>query len=91
MQERGSRELAWVSRHTAIQHKRRARHEEIHSKTTSRMFDATPETMTAKFAGANIRQSESGIEADIADYIEKLTFPLEQSWKHFASFRAKLA
>jgi hypothetical protein len=62
------------------------------SKTTSRIFDATPETMrTAKFAGVNLRQTESGIETDMSDYIEKLTFPLEQSWKQFASFRAKLA
>jgi Reverse transcriptase (RNA-dependent DNA polymerase) len=62
------------------------------SKTTSRIFDATPETMrTAKFAGVNLRQTESGIETDMSDYIEKLTFPMDQSWKHFASFRAKLA
>jgi hypothetical protein len=27
----------------------------------------------------------------MSDYIEKLTFPLDQSWKHFASLRAKLA
>jgi hypothetical protein len=32
------------------------------SKTTSRVFDATPEEMrTAKFAGINLRQTESGI------------------------------
>jgi hypothetical protein len=44
-------------------------------KTTSRIFDATPETMrTAKFAGVNLRQTESGIETDMSDYIEKLTF-----------------
>jgi hypothetical protein len=62
------------------------------SKTTSRIFDATPETMrTAKCAGAILRQTESGIEPDMSDYIEKLTFRLDQSWKHFASFRAKLA
>jgi hypothetical protein len=61
------------------------------SKTT-RIFDATPETMrTANFAGVNLRQTENGIETDMPDYIEKLTSPLEQSWKHFASFRAKLA
>jgi hypothetical protein len=46
---------------------------------------------TAKFAGVNLRQTESGIETDMTDYIAKLTFPLEQSWKTFASFRAKLA
>jgi Reverse transcriptase (RNA-dependent DNA polymerase) len=51
------------------------------SKTTSRIFDATPEAMrTAKFAGVNLRHTESGIETDMSDYIEKLTFPLEQSW-----------
>jgi hypothetical protein len=62
------------------------------SKSTSRIFDATAETMrTAKFAGVNLWQTESGIETDRSDYIAKLTFPLEQSWKHFASFRAKLA
>jgi hypothetical protein len=62
------------------------------SKTTSRIFDATPKTMrTAKFAGVNFRQTESGIETDMSDYIEKLTFPSDQSWKHFASFRAKLS
>jgi hypothetical protein len=62
------------------------------SKTTSRIFDAAPETMrTTKFAGVNLRQTESGIETDILDYIEKLTFPLDQSWKIIASFRAKLA
>jgi Reverse transcriptase (RNA-dependent DNA polymerase) len=62
------------------------------SKTTSRIFDATPETMrTANFAGVNLRQTESVIETDMSDYIEKLTFPLDQSWKHFASFPAKLA
>jgi hypothetical protein len=38
---------------------------------------------TAKFAGVNLRQTESGIETDMSDYIEKLTFPLEQSWRHF--------
>jgi hypothetical protein len=46
---------------------------------------------TAKFAGVNLRQTESGIETDMSDYIEKLTFPMHQSWKHFSSFRAKLA
>jgi hypothetical protein len=62
------------------------------SKSTSRIFDATPEMMrTAKFAGVNLRQTESGIETDMSDYIAKLTFPLEQSWKTFASFGAKLA
>jgi Reverse transcriptase (RNA-dependent DNA polymerase) len=62
------------------------------SKTTSRIFDATPKTMrTAKFAGVNLRQTESGIQTDMSDYIEKVTFPLDQSWKHFASFLAKLA
>jgi hypothetical protein len=61
-------------------------------KSTSRIFDATPETMrTAKFAGVNLRQTESGIETDMSDYIAKLAFPLEQSWKTFASLRAKLA
>jgi Reverse transcriptase (RNA-dependent DNA polymerase) len=63
-----------------------------YSKTTSRIFDATPETMrTAKFAGVNLRQTESGIETDMSDYIEKLTFPLEQPWKNLPSFRAKRA
>jgi hypothetical protein len=62
------------------------------SKPTSRIFDATPETMrTAKIAGVDLRQTESGIETDMSDYIEKVTFPLDQSWKHFASFRAKLS
>jgi hypothetical protein len=62
------------------------------SKTTSWIFGAIPETMkTAKFAGFNLRQTESGIETDMSDYIEKLTFPLDQSWKQFASFRANLA
>jgi hypothetical protein len=62
------------------------------SKTTSLIFGPTPETMrSAKFAGVNLRQTESGSETDLSDYIEKLTFPLEQSWKHFASFCAKIA
>jgi hypothetical protein len=62
------------------------------SRTISWIFDANPETMrTAKFAGVNLRQTESGIEIDMQDYIAKITFPLEQSWKHFASFRAKLS
>jgi hypothetical protein len=46
---------------------------------------------TAKFAGVNIRQTESGIETDMSDYIESHTLPLEQSWKQFSSFRANLA
>jgi hypothetical protein len=61
------------------------------SKTTSRVFGATPEaTRTAEIAGVNLRQTESGIETVMSDYIEKRTFPLEQSWQYMAAFRAML-
>jgi hypothetical protein len=49
-------------------------------------FDATPETIrNSRFSGVNLRQTESGIETDMSDYIEKLTFPLEQSWNRSTS------
>jgi hypothetical protein len=61
-------------------------------KGSSRDFDATLETMrNSNFPGANLRQTESGIETDMSDYIEKLTFPVEHLRKPFASFRAKFA
>jgi hypothetical protein len=49
------------------------------SKKTPRVFDATPETMrTGKFAGVELRQTESGFEIDMSDYVERLAFPLEK-------------
>jgi hypothetical protein len=61
-------------------------------KGSSRDFDATLETMrNSNFPSANLRQTESGSETDMSDYIEKLTFPVEHLRKPFASFRAKFA
>lgn len=62
------------------------------SKATGNIFDSTPETrQKAKFAGVTIHQTQNVIEADMNEYIAKLSVPTEQSWKSFISFRAKLA
>jgi hypothetical protein len=62
------------------------------SKATSALFDATPEVLRkANFAGVNMDQTDDGIRTDMNDYTNQLEVPQLQSWKNFASFRAKMA
>jgi hypothetical protein len=56
-------------------------------KTTSRIFDAIPETMrTANFAGVNLRQAESGIETYMSDYLAKPYFSVGAIVENFRVF-----
>jgi hypothetical protein len=62
------------------------------SNATSALFDATPEVWRkAKFAGVNMDQTDDRIRTDMNDNTNELELPQLQSWKNFASFRAKMA